>query len=169
MNCLFVRVRNNFRADFAIALMKTHHGCFTKTARAMNLLLARILVHIFGETAYKRFVYLNCASKFFKRLGLHCFADSLFHKPSGRLRHFQIARDFVSTDSVLRVRDHPKRGEPLIQTQRGVLENSSDLDAELLFAIKAFPNAPRRKETDVLALASRASRITAPSQVCHEL
>ena len=47
------------------------------------------------------------------------------------LSNTQRPRDFATTDSILGVLKHPHCGKPLIQTDRGVFHDGSDLNGEL--------------------------------------
>src|SRR5712691_2909854 len=62
------------------------------------------------------------------------------HEPCGLLSDAEITRDFVAADAVLAVDEHPHRGQPLVETDRAVLENAADLDGELFLAASALPD-----------------------------
>lgn len=47
--------------------------------------------------------------------------------------------NLITADSVPAVDDLPERGKPFLERDRGVLENSSELDGELAAALAAFP------------------------------
>ena len=62
---------------------------------------------------------------------LHGKPDAVQHEPCGLLSDSQSAADFVGADSVLAVGKHPSSSKPLVQGDRAILENGSDLDREL--------------------------------------
>ena len=58
-------------------------------------------------------------------------ADAMQHEPRGLLRHADCAVNFVGTNAVFAVGNHPHSGEPLVQADRDILEDRADLDGEL--------------------------------------
>src|SRR4051794_38354419 len=80
--------------------------------------------------------------------------------------------DFVAADSVLAVHDEPNSGEPLVQTDGGVLENGSSFQAEagpVMFSV-ALPYAGIGKVGDMLGTAVRTThRAVRPAKLHHEL
>jgi hypothetical protein len=73
----------------------------------------------------------------------HHLANALQHKPCRRLRYSQSAAKLMRTDSVLRIRQQPKRGHPLIKSDRRIFHDRLDFDRELLFAGVAKPQLAR--------------------------
>ena len=69
---------------------------------------------------------------------------------------------FPGTDSVLVIADHPKSREPLIQTERRIFKDRSNLDTELRKRVAglALPNAAGSNKTDVGRAATRADNNT---------
>ena len=65
---------------------------------------------------------------------------------AGLLGDVQSARHLCAADSVLAVNDHPESRHPLVHTERGILEDTPDLDAELLFASFAEPHQARAQK-----------------------
>ena len=71
-------------------------------------------------------------------------------------------------NAVFAVRDHPHCGEPLVEADRGILEDGSNLDGELAFrmASLALPHTPGRHKRDFPRSASGAhDAILAPATV----
>ena len=61
------------------------------------------------------------------------------NKPCGLLSDAQVTRYFVGANSVLAVHQHPKRGKPLVEGDRGIFKDCAHLDGELLGAFLALP------------------------------
>lgn len=92
------------------------------------------------------------------------------HKPCRLLGNAHIAGDLVRANTVLAVCEHPRSGEPLVQRDRAILKNRTDLNGELAFRVMApaLPSAPIRVEADLLRSATgtgHAVRPTADSEV----
>ncbi len=62
-------------------------------------------------------------------------------------------------NSVLAVAEHPESGHPLVESECGVLEDSSDLERELLIASTAEPQFPRLDEVVLRVAATRANNV----------
>ena len=76
----------------------------------------------------------------------------------------EIAADFVAGNTVLAVHEQPHCSEPLVQTERRILKDSSDLDGELRLGVLApctRQMPPRGDEAHIsCAAARRANRYT---------
>ena len=68
-------------------------------------------------------------------------------------------------NTVLAISNLPNGWQPLIESERRILKDSSDLDAELAFGMPslALPNAPFRNETDFIGAASRTTDAIRPA------
>jgi hypothetical protein len=64
----------------------------------------------------------------------------------------------MRADPVLAVGDQPHGDEPLVERDRGVLEDRPDLDAELLLAGLALPEAACRQVGVLVSFALRTDR-----------
>lgn len=62
--------------------------------------------------------------------------------PCTLLSNADVTGKLVARHPILAVGNHPNCHHPLIQTERGVLENCPHLEAELLLAAVALPNLP---------------------------
>lgn len=95
----------------------------------------------------------------------------MIHEPRGFLRHVKRAMNLIRANTVFAVGDHPDRGEPLIEADRRILKDRSDLGAELLFRVLrlAFPQPPRLEEGHFLASTRRALHALRPSDADHEI
>jgi hypothetical protein len=161
LKCLALGVGNVAQSNlFRLAIQQAHDDCFTSPARTRDLCLF-VLVHESGEAADKRFVYLKLASHFFKCAILHRLADSMQQEPTRLLCDAQVAGDLTRANAVLAIGDQPDRGEPLVQPDGRILEDGSDLGAELLLRMfgLALPDAAGRQQGDFRAPARRASNL----------
>jgi hypothetical protein len=92
--------------------------------------------------------------------------NALEHEPCRLLRDSQSPCEFVRTDSVLAVHDHPHGSHPLIESGRGVLEDAANLDSELTLTAFAEPNAPRLNERVISVAATWAiDRPVRPAEI----
>ena len=172
---LLIGVSNNHRSDFAMTREQAHNGNLADSATALDSLLAFPLVHVPRFAADVRFVNLDVAGHFLeKRSSLHRETDSLQHEPCSLLRDANRTMDFIATDSILRARNQPDRRQPLIQTERRILENRSDFGRELPLLVGALtlPFLLLRQKGHVIASARRtdnAVRPAARSQVAQAI
>lgn len=159
-------VVDNLRSHLAVALQESHDGNLARAARTRNLSAVLAPVHVAGEAADVSLIRFDLAAHFLlERTRLHRNADAVNHEPSGLLRDADSAVDFVRTDAVLAVRHHPNCHEPLVQTEGRVLEDGSDLDAELTARVCALtlPLALIRQKGNVRASARRADDAVRPA------
>ena len=103
--------------------------------------LATALVHVLRFAADESLIYFDSAATFaaISNLGLdnesairECLAKPMQHEPSRLLGYTQVAAKFIRTDTVLAVRQKPQSGEPLLQRNRGILEDGPNLDGMLV-------------------------------------
>jgi hypothetical protein len=97
----------------------------------------------------------------------HCLADTVRHEPSGLEGHAQGPGKLVAGDALLAGAKQVHRLKPQVHGDVAVLENSANLDGELLAALVAFPEAnPGRLATHladpVNPAAVRANRAVRP-------
>ena len=117
--------------------------------------LAAVFVHVARLAADVGFVHFDVAAQFAAAVVLvflHGETNALEHEPCGLLRDADSASDFVRADAVLRVGDHPHARQPLIQAERGVLENRAGLEGELSLRVTglALPSVAGLVEIDRL-------------------
>src|SRR5260370_28360837 len=93
----------------------------------------------------------------------------MHHKPSGFLSNPQITRHFVAADSILAVSQHPSCGEPLIQSDCGILKDSPNLDGELALCVMApaLPETTLRKKLNTIRATRRARNAFGPASDCQ--
>ena len=115
-------------------------------------------MHVARSAADESFIRFNSAREFLNRALLHRQANPMQHEPSGLLRNANRTAQLVRTDSVFRIGNQPKGGQPLIQRDRRILQNGSDLDGKLLlFVLRlAFPNLARGQKENVFGTTAGA-------------
>ena len=78
----------------------------------------------------------------------------------------------VTANPVLTIGNQPHRRKPLVEAQRGILKNGSNLERELGFRMLgiAFPDAGLFQISDLLGATTRATDLTVrPAHHGHEL
>jgi hypothetical protein len=87
------------------------------------------------------------------------------HEPCRLLSNTERPHDFVATDAVFAIGNHPDSGKPLIKPNRRIFKDSPDLDRELRLGVAslALPYATRRNESNIGATAGRASNRVWPT------
>lgn len=128
---------------FGAALDHAEHGRLPLGRTALHLLEAKDRRH--GRallTSHKRLVGFYLASEgrrigFFERE-----PQSMKHEPGRLLRHAERAAEFVRADAVAVRREEQHGGKPLVEADRRVLKDGSDLDRELPIALAATPSIP---------------------------
>jgi hypothetical protein len=166
-------IRYMAQADFfALAIQQAHYYSLAaaSSASAGNLGFL-ILVHEASGTANERLVNLDFSAAQFAAIFLHCQPDAMKHEPCGFLGHAKPAMQLPRADAVLVVYDHPDRRQPLMQTERRILEYCSGLQAELRAVVLAvaFPDARLFEIDDVIGITSRtADNTVRPAKFNHE-
>jgi hypothetical protein len=126
----------------------------------VNATLPRADVHVAGLTADEGLVCFYFSTHRSRHVLVHGLADAMHHEPRRFLSNSKRPRYFARTNSVLTVAEHPERAHPLIQAQRRILKDGSNLESELLLASRAKPYAPSLYEGVLLRSAARARHNT---------
>ena len=143
-----------------IAFEQPEYDLFTARPATMDLFFALVLVHEACRAADEGLVRFHRAGHLVDRSGMGGVANAVHHEPRGLLRDFEVLTDFVAANTVLAICHHPHSAEPFVQPYGGILEDRTDLDGELLFAVLALPNKPRGKVGSTLAVTSRTHGLT---------
>src|SRR5712692_5939775 len=87
------------------------------------------------------------------------------HEPCCFLRDFQGAVNLPRANAILGINNHPHRGEPLVQRDRGILEDRASLERELwsIVLLAAVPAVVLFEEEDVALAATRADHAIRPA------
>jgi len=147
-----VTVSSHFGSHLAATFQHPVYNGFRPVFLAHSHFDPAILVHVPSLAADEGFVHFNlCSGATYlrsKEIVLHGQTNPLQHEPRRLLAYLQIAGDLVGTNSVLAVRQHPSCGEPLVQRDRAIFVDGSDLDGELALGVmtSTLPSASRRIE-----------------------
>jgi hypothetical protein len=117
-------------------------------------------LHVACFAADESLVRFNFAAKRSGNILVHCLADAVHHEPRRLLSNADSPSYLAGTNSVPTVADHPERTHPLVQAQRRIFEDSSNLERELLLAPRAKPDAPRLDEGVLLGATAGARNHT---------
>jgi len=124
---------------YRLAMTALHSNGVAETA-------ALCLVHVPRLAADERLIYFHFGTrpaKFHERLFLKYKPKALQHEPCRLLSDAQTSVNFHAGHTILAVHQHPETNHPLIEPESGILENGSELEAELLLALIAEPEFPR--------------------------
>jgi hypothetical protein len=122
------------------------------------------LVHVSCFAADESFVDLDFARQLATILALLRESDPVKHEPRGFLGHVQRPCDLAGANAVLAIENEPHRRQPLVQTERRVFKDRSNLDGELPFRMScaALPAQLILKETDFIGTAGRTHNAVLP-------
>jgi hypothetical protein len=165
-------ITNCRRANLSAALQDAHNSGFVLHATLRDLLAPLVSVHEASRTTDESLIYFNFlpfAAKWNRVLFVQSPPNAMHHVPSRLLCDSQSAANFIGTDSVLGIDDQPNADHPLIHAQRGVLKDRPYLDGELLFAVFAEPDAARRDEGMLSAIAARTRNIAIRPAQLHRV
>lgn len=162
---LLLGVVYNLGVDLAAALQDPHDGGLILAAGAGDLRGPLALVHIPCLAADVGFVRFDLAGQFAAGLTLQAQADAVHHMPRALLSDSQRAVDLPRGNAVLHTGLHPDRYKPLVQTERRVFHDGSDLRAELGLRMPrlALPHATRCNKANIRRSASRADNAIRPA------
>src|SRR5579871_80198 len=128
-----------------------------------------LFVHLLRRGTDKTFVAFYCTAstaELFHGAVLEHFADAMEHEPCALLGDLQGARHFCAANAILAVADHPESGHPFVHAERGILEDRTDLDGELLLAALAEPHqAGAQKRVLGMAAAWTGDFLSRPAEI----
>src|SRR5438270_9145670 len=143
LQCLAFYVWDNRGTYFTqIAVEHAHDNRFAVVRPGLLVTQTAVFVHVPDSTADVSLIYLNFlltalrpAAEFRSPIvGVKDVPDALKHKPCRLLRNAKGACQFVGTDTVLAIDQHPYGGHPLIQAKGGILEYGADLNRRTFLA-----------------------------------
>jgi hypothetical protein len=169
LKSVFLSIPNNGGSHFPTALQNPHHDCFVFPASSSDTTLALGNVHIASFSADERLIDLDFSTELCERTILQSEPDTVKHEPCSLLCDLQISCDFIGTDSVFAIGNQPDGGKPLVQTERRILEDGSDLDRELSFRMfaLALPQSAAWQKVDFRGPAAWTGYTTRPSSLCN--
>ncbi len=147
LQSVLLAVRHDRGTNLPTALKDSHDSRLVLRASTRNAAFAFADVHVASLATNEGLVYFDfattaVAAKFLpEEVILQSQAEPLQHEPCGLLRNSQSAVNFHATHTVLAINQHPESCHPFVESQRGVLENGSQLERELLLAGVAEPDA----------------------------
>ncbi len=154
---MLLAVRYNRGDDLAAALEDAHHGDLVLGPGASDTTGFLRNVHVASLAADESLVRLDLASELDGGILMHDLTDAMQYEPSRLLGNSDAAVHLVARDAVLASTDHPNSHHPLIEAKGRILENGSDLEAELLLAPVAHPDTARLDKGVLLRPATGAS------------
>ena len=117
-------------------------------------------MHVADFATDKCFVGIDFARKLDSRVVMQGGADAMKHKPRRLLGDAEAPGQLAGVNAVLAVADNPVSAHPLVESDRGILEDRSHFEAELLFASATEPDATSLDERVLLRAATGAGRNT---------
>ncbi len=118
-------------ANLSATFQYSDHHCLVSLPKFLG---AFVLVDVacFGSNeSLVNFHLLTSTTEFPAGFGLHSLANAMQHEPCRLLSDADGATEFVGTNTIPAVRQHPHSGKPLVQGNRRILEDGSNLGAEL--------------------------------------
>ena len=152
-------------------LQKSHDNNLANATTTFNQFVSLGLMHILSLATYVSLISFYNAGQLAIIAIAHSQADSVKHEPSCLLSDTETSGDFVGTNAILGISNHPDSGKPLVQTDRAILKDCANLDRELLLGMMffTFPYSTSGYKSDICASASRASHAVRPAQLDHEV
>jgi hypothetical protein len=126
LESIFLAVLNHGCPDFAAALEHAYHDGLLE-----RVVFTFVGVHIAGFAANKGFVYFDVTSELAALFALMRLPNPMEHEPSSFLTDSECPMEFPGGDPVLGISKQPHGWKPLVQAERRVLKDGSDLDGEL--------------------------------------
>jgi hypothetical protein len=148
---------------------QAHHGDLALAASALDDAGALALVHLPRFATDVSLIDFDVTADLREGFVLYGEAQPVEHEPAGFLGDAKVARQFVAADAVLTVDEHPQRWEPLVEADRRILEQTTDLDRELFLAASALPDHAGFQEGDFLRFAMRACDAVRPTECRHKV
>src|SRR5579863_1378971 len=135
--------RGNSGLYTAFTLQQSEHDGFTPVAILHRLHLALAAsMHVCSLAANIGFVGLDFITQLRGLIVAQCKPDAMENEPSRFLADSSRPVKLVGTRTVFAISQHPHGHEPLVERNRGILEDGANLDAELSFGMPrlALPN-----------------------------
>jgi len=167
-------IANDSGAEFTATLQNSHDRNLVFGASLSNPALALVGVHescCAADESLIHFHFAPRAAHWNGRARLHGETDSVQHEPCALLSNSKSAANFVRANTILAVGNQPDCDEPLVERERGIFEDSSNLHAELLASmlVLALPETASGDEANVSSAASWALDTVRPAALDHEL
>src|SRR5947209_3679229 len=172
----FLPVSDDLSVNPSATFQHSHYDYFVLNVVALsgNTAFFHALVHVPCFATNESFIgfhFATIATQFQKRAATHSLANSVQHEPSGFLSYADSAVNLVRANTVLAAANHPHGHNPFFERQGRVLENGSNLDAELPMVMLcfAFPDTASRDVGHIFAAAGWTNNAIRPTQLDKEL
>ena len=163
-------MRNDCGLYLSAALQQSHDNSLTASA-LYSALAAHALpfcaVHesrLAADESLIDFDRSSATAQFGEAASLQSEAQPMQNEPCGLLSDSQSACDFVGTDTVAAVDQHPQSGKPLVEGDGGILENGAEFYGELLVALFALPALLGFQVVVLFVAAGRTFRAFGPTK-----
>src|SRR5581483_11615746 len=139
---------NDLGANLSTPFQESHYCSLVIVDAACDAALLDTQMHVACFAADIGFIYFDAftiATEFgTEELILQSKTNAMQHEPCALLSNAKVACNFVAADSVLAVSQHPSCGQPLIQTNRRIFVDGSNLYGEfaLRMMASALPSVP---------------------------
>lgn len=170
----FAAIWNDRCANFSTAFQHSHDWSLVFGASFRDAATALLRVHESCSATDEGLVYFNlfaASTNLPQWFLVHRKPNSVKHEPRRLLSDAQSASNFIGTDSVLAIRKHPHSNQPLVERNRGIFHDGSDLHGELPLGVFLFalPHPASGDESHVSPATSRAGNAIGPATRHHEL
>lgn len=124
-------------------LISGHYSGLVLGSSTSDAALAFAQMHISRLAADEGFVHFNLSAEFLsEEMIMPGQSEALEHEPCGLLSDPEATGNFATADTLLAIDQHPESSHPLVQAERRILEDRSNLERELLLTLVAEPNPP---------------------------
>src|ERR1039457_4261046 len=160
-------------ADLAVTFQDRRNDGFAFRPSSRYFLFALGLVHVARLATDEGFIHFDLAGKFVTETAfVQGKPQAMIHEPCGFLGDVKIAGRVAGADAVLKITPQPKRRKPLVQAERGILENSASLEREAGHGVPgiALPHAILSEVGKLFGAAMGAfHNAIRPAQLHHDL
>ena len=153
----FLAVCNNSRLDATAALKDAHDRRLVLRSGAGDATGFLGEVHVPGLAADECFVGFDFARELDGGVIMQRHTNAVEHEPCALLCDPKGTGHFTGANAVFAVAENPVSAHPLIEAERGVFEDRSNLEAELLLASRAEPDLAGLDKGMLLRSAARAA------------
>src|SRR5437762_9236862 len=129
---------DNLSANLTATLQDANDHCFVGHT---NFAFTFILVNVPSMSANESLIYFDPTfSAKLPRKGtlLQSNTNAVHHEPCRLLSNADGTMYFIGTHPILAIAEHPNSGKPLIQTERRILKDGSNLGRELTLGVHAL-------------------------------
>src|SRR5271157_1340911 len=154
----------NESPNIAAAFYHAHDYGFILAASSGDDTCTLRLVHVARFSADESLIHFDLARELAAMFALLSKPNTMQHEPRSLLGDSKRTRNLATTHTILAVEDHPHCRKPLVQAERRILEDGSNLDRKLppWMAHAALPAQLILEKPDARTTASRADNAVLP-------